>query len=131
RSHRPSPDAPARRRSQSPRSPLLSSSSTPPDTTMAHPRRHGDQPLARRDTLNGMETPGSATSAPGMPETGTLEATPLQADTPGAGTPETGTPETGTVDAASGPVWRFLIAPRWLGWHLLVVLAFWGMLWLG
>jgi hypothetical protein len=73
-----------------------------------------------------METPGSATSAPGMPEPGTLEAGP-----PGADAPETGTPETGTVDAASGPVWRFLIAPRWLGWHLLVVLAFWGMLWLG
>jgi hypothetical protein len=36
-----------------------------------------------------------------------------------------------TVDAAPGPVWRFLIEPRWLGWHLLVILAFWGMLWLG
>jgi hypothetical protein len=28
-------------------------------------------------------------------------------------------------------VWRFLVAPRWLGWHLIVVLAFAGMLWLG
>ena len=33
--------------------------------------------------------------------------------------------------APSGPVWRFLFEPRWLGWHLFVVVAFWGMLWLG
>ena len=31
----------------------------------------------------------------------------------------------------AGPVWRFLIKPRWLGWHLAMVLSFWGMLWLG
>ena len=31
----------------------------------------------------------------------------------------------------SAPVWRFLIKPRWLGWHLLMVVSFWGMLWLG
>ena len=39
-----------------------------------------------------------------------------------------------TVPAASAvaaPVWRFLITPRWLGWHLLMVVSFWGMLWLG
>jgi DNA-binding transcriptional regulator of glucitol operon len=30
-----------------------------------------------------------------------------------------------------GPVWRFLVTPRWLGWHLLMVVCFWGMLWLG
>jgi len=29
------------------------------------------------------------------------------------------------------PVWRFLITPRWLLWHLLMVASFWGMLWLG
>jgi hypothetical protein len=23
------------------------------------------------------------------------------------------------------------VYPRWLGWHLFVILAFWGMLWLG
>ena len=31
----------------------------------------------------------------------------------------------------SAPVWRFLITPRWLSWHLLMVVTFWGMLWLG
>ncbi|MFY9653505.1 MAG: hypothetical protein WAK83_22820 [Trebonia sp.] len=35
----------------------------------------------------------------------------------------------GTQGAA--PVWRFLITPRWLGWHVLMVVACWGMLWLG
>jgi hypothetical protein len=32
---------------------------------------------------------------------------------------------------AAGPAWRFLIKPRWVGWHLLMVVSFWGMLWLG
>ncbi len=31
----------------------------------------------------------------------------------------------------SVPVWRFLIKPRWIGWHVLMVVSFWGMLWLG
>ncbi len=31
----------------------------------------------------------------------------------------------------SGPVWGFLFKPRWLGWHLLMVVSFFGMLWLG
>jgi DNA-binding transcriptional regulator of glucitol operon len=31
----------------------------------------------------------------------------------------------------SDPVWHFLLKPRWLGWHLLMVVSFWGMLWLG
>jgi hypothetical protein len=30
-----------------------------------------------------------------------------------------------------GPVWHFLLRPRWLGWHLLMVACCWGMLWLG
>ncbi|MGH3188834.1 MAG: hypothetical protein ACRDPY_19515 [Streptosporangiaceae bacterium] len=37
----------------------------------------------------------------------------------------------GTAAESLGPVWRFLIKPRWLGWHLLMVVSFWGMLWLG
>ena len=31
----------------------------------------------------------------------------------------------------TAPVWRFLITPRWISWHVLMVVAFWGMLWLG
>jgi hypothetical protein len=31
----------------------------------------------------------------------------------------------------AAPVWRFLIQPRWVGWHLLMVVSFWGMAWLG
>ncbi len=33
--------------------------------------------------------------------------------------------------SGSGPVWLFLVKPRWLAWHLLMVVSFWGMLWLG
>jgi len=32
---------------------------------------------------------------------------------------------------SAAPVWHFLVKPRWLGWHLLMVVSFWGMLWLG
>jgi hypothetical protein len=31
----------------------------------------------------------------------------------------------------SGPVWLFLLKPKWLGWHATMVIAFCGMLWLG
>ena len=47
---------------------------------------------------------------------------------------ENAAPATPAEDAApgpGGPVWRFLIQPRWVGWHLLMVVSFWGMLWLG
>src|SRR5581483_11214689 len=33
--------------------------------------------------------------------------------------------------ASAPPVWRFLVAPRWLLWHLILVGSCWGMLWLG
>jgi hypothetical protein len=38
---------------------------------------------------------------------------------------------TGTPAQAPGPVWHFLVQPRWLGWHVLMVVLFWGMLWMG
>jgi hypothetical protein len=59
-----------------------------------------------------METPGQASSrAPAVPD-----APREDGDAP---------------RTATGPVWRFLVEPRWLGWHLFVILSFWGMLWLG
>jgi hypothetical protein len=67
--------------------------------------------LAPRDTLVGMETPGSEPANVAVSESGTTTAAPRA--------------------TVTGPVWRFLFEPRWLGWHLLTVVAFWGMLWLG
>jgi hypothetical protein len=46
--------------------------------------------------------------------------------------PDTNAPPTpGASREVSGPVWRFLIEPRWLGWLAFTVVAIWGMLWLG
>jgi hypothetical protein len=35
------------------------------------------------------------------------------------------------MPGSQAPRWRFLITPRWLGWHLFVVVAVIGMMWLG
>src|SRR6516164_1280379 len=35
------------------------------------------------------------------------------------------------MPGSQAPQWRFLITPRWLGWHLFTVAAVIGMLWLG
>jgi hypothetical protein len=80
--------------------------------------------LAGRDTLDGMEIPGSAPSAQAVPDTAV-------ADAAGPARPGPDATRATAPPAASAPVWRFLIEPRWLGWHLLVVVTFWGMLWLG
>ena len=40
-------------------------------------------------------------------------------------------PADGAAAERPGPAWRFLIRPRWLSWHLLMVVSAWGMLWLG
>ena len=40
----------------------------------------------------------------------------------------TGTP---AQAQAPGPVWHFLVQPRWLGWHVFMVVSFWGMGWMG
>jgi hypothetical protein len=45
--------------------------------------------------------------------------------------PAPAAPDASVGSAGSAPVWRFLFTPRWLGWHVLMVVAFWGMLWLG
>jgi DNA-binding transcriptional regulator of glucitol operon len=45
--------------------------------------------------------------------------------------PEADEPETDAHGATPGPVWHFLVQPRWLGWHLFVIAAVCGMLWLG
>ena len=34
-------------------------------------------------------------------------------------------------EAPPAPLWRILVTPRWLGWHLFAVLAVFGMMWLG
>jgi DNA-binding transcriptional regulator of glucitol operon len=48
-----------------------------------------------------------------------------------AGPADAAVTETPAQAQARGPVWHFLVQPRWLGWHVLMVVMFWGMLWLG
>jgi hypothetical protein len=86
--------------------------------------------LAGSGTLFHMETPGTATPAEG-------EAVPLvtgQVVPKAPGSDQSGLDAPGADDAGqepSGPVWHFLFKPRWLAWHLFVLLAFCGMLLLG
>jgi hypothetical protein len=35
------------------------------------------------------------------------------------------------MPGSQAPRWRFLITPKWIGWHLFTVAAVLGMLWLG
>src|SRR5215469_10229608 len=35
------------------------------------------------------------------------------------------------MPGSQDPHWRFLITPKWLGWHVFTVAAVIGMLWLG
>ena len=75
--------------------------------------------LGKRDTLVNMETPGSA------PADAALAAPTGLADAAGLADAD------GERPAATGSVWLFLLSPRWLGWLAFVIVAFWGMLWLG
>jgi hypothetical protein len=50
---------------------------------------------------------------------------------PAADAPARSVPAGTGVPAYTGRLWGFLFAPRWLGWHVFMVVSFWGMLWLG
>jgi len=78
-----------------------------------------------------METPDSTPSAEAEAETYLTGQVVPKAS--GSDQSEFDTPETDDDEARapSGPVWRFLFEPRWIAWHLFVIAAFWGMLWLG
>jgi hypothetical protein len=59
-----------------------------------------------------------------------MENAGTEAESPGA-VPSQPSSQPSSLAPSSGPVWRFLIQPRWLGWHVAMVVSFWGMLWLG
>ena len=77
-----------------------------------------------------METPDSTPSAEAEAET--YITGPVVPKASGSDQAELDAPEPDDDPGApSGPVWRFLFEPSWLGWHLFVAVTFWGMLWLG
>ncbi|MGH3296034.1 MAG: hypothetical protein ACRDP7_29965 [Trebonia sp.] len=79
-----------------------------------------------------METPDSTPSAEVDVEGVPYVTGQVVPKAPGSDLPESAT--AGADDAAEegpGRVWPFLFEPRWIGWHLFVVFAFCGMLWLG
>jgi len=89
--------------------------------------------LAKRDTLVAMEDPDS--TPPAEAEfylTGQIVPRATGSDGPEAEASSAGAPATDDdPEAPPGRVWPFLFEPRWLAWHLFVVVAFVGMLWLG
>src|ERR1700722_13185775 len=90
----------------------------------------GDQRPRRARYAHGMETPDSTPSAEAEAET--YITGPVVPKASGSDQAELDAPEPDDDPGApSVPVWQFLFEPRWLGWHLFVAVAFWGMLWLG
>src|SRR3984957_12252311 len=75
--------------------------------------------LGKRDTLVNMETPGSA------PADAAVAAPADRAESADSPAADRERP------ADAGRAWIFLLYPRWLAWLAFVIVAFWGMLWLG
>jgi hypothetical protein len=76
-----------------------------------------------------METPGPVPTPEG--ETVPLVSGQVVPRAPGTGQAAAPPPAADDDTAAKARVWPFLFKPRWLAWHLLVAVAFCGMLWLG
>jgi hypothetical protein len=98
----------------------------------SRPARPGVHHIAgyfhRSATLIGMKH--AARAARAEPQSAAPESAAPGSAVPGREVPEGGGARSAGSSSA-GPVWPFLIKPRWLGWHVLMVVCFWGMLWLG
>jgi hypothetical protein len=74
------------------------------------------------------------TDAEGQVLTGRRYAHDMEME-PGSAPPAAGPPAAtvpaATAPASTGRIWGFLFTPRWLAWHLFMVISFWGMMWLG